>query len=265
MPRFHQHSWACMRCLLAGVALLLTGVPATASSLYRCTTASGGVIYADRPCGQTGAGGEAIVSQQSLEHPLESTAAPDGAELTRRCAAPAGKPVAIKDALEQLPEPQRLALMGIVRGMVLAGVKREDFDAIQAHLDGRGTLMLCRAVEGGWLAHRVEPNGQVFMLSRSGRVTVHNDANDPVTLAGRCGDLVTACFQPGVAGNSLDQCFAHAPVCPGGRLTPDARCCPQACKDAYLERRAAGEDPLTVSTEVLFPREGPERSCTQVR
>ncbi len=252
-------------CLLAGVALAFSGVPSVASGLYKCTTASGGLIYSDRPCGDAGAGGDSVVSQQSLEQPLDGTAVPDAATLTRRCTTPRGKPMAIKDALESLPEAQRLALMGIVKGMGLAGLKREGFDAIQSHLDARGTLLLCRAAEDGWVAYQVEANGRVAMLSPSGRVRVYNDANDPITLAGRCGDLVTACFQPGVAGHSMDQCFADAPVCPTGRLAADARCCPQACKDAYRQQREAGGDPLTTSTEVLFPREGPEQSCTRTR
>jgi hypothetical protein len=45
--------------------------------------------------------------------------------------------VAIHDTLQQLPEPQRLALMAIVRGMGLAGMQRQDFDAIRAHLRTR--------------------------------------------------------------------------------------------------------------------------------
>lgn len=263
--RIHGGWPAGLRCLLAGIALALSGGPCVASGLYKCTTASGGVIYSDRPCGDTGADGDSVVSQQSLEQPPGGTAAPDAATLTRRCTSPRGKPMAINDALESLPEAQRLALMGIVKGMGLAGLKREGFDAIQSHLDAHGTLMLCQAAEGGWVAYQVEANGRVAMLSPSGRVRVYNDANDPITLASRCGDLVTACFQHGVAGHSLDQCFADAPVCPTGRLAADARCCPQACKDAYRQQRETGGDPLTTSTEVLFPREGPEQSCTRTR
>lgn len=265
MFRFHGVWSLRLGCLLAGVALALSGVPGVASGLYKCTTASGGVIYSDRPCGDVGASGDSVVSQQSLEPPPDGTAVPDAAALSQRCTTPRGKPIAINDALESLPEAQRLALMGILKGMGLGGLKREDFDAIRAHLDTRGTLMLCRPVDDGWIAHRVESNGQVFTLSRSGRVTVHNDANDPITLAGRCGDLVTACFRPGVAGHSMDQCFADAPACPTGKLAADARCCPQGCKDAYRQRREAGGDPLTTSTEVLFPRKGPEQSCTRTR
>ena len=261
MLRIHGVWLLRLGCLLAGVALAFSGVPSVASGLYKCTTANGGLIYSDRPCGDAGAGGDSVVSQQSLEQPSDGNAIPDAATLTRRCTTPRGKPMAIKDALESLPEAQRLALMGIVKGMGLAGLKREGFDAIQSHLDARGTLLLCRAAEDGWVAYQVEANGRIAMLSPSGRVRVYNDANDPITLAGRCGDLVTACFQPGVAGHSMDQCFADAPVCPTGRLAADARCCPQACKDAYRQQRETGGDPLSVSLRVHYGDGDYRTSC----
>ena len=254
--------------LRAAGMLLGVLVPALAlaqgTTLYKCTTATGTLIYSDRACAADGSAqaapadanpAQAIVRQEIVhQRKLDPAASdfPSAATITRRCEAPTGTPMTIDAALRVLPERQRAAFEGMTRQLVLGGLKRPDLDASTLHLDARQTLVWCLPQGQRLRAYLVESNGRIVELTRSGKVKSRNDANDPITLAGRCGDLVTTCFAPGVSGHSLDQCFAAAPACPAGSLDPAASCCPQACKDAYRRARDSGTDPLTASMKVLY-------------
>lgn len=271
--RWRGAAWLLLMASLAGPA-----APAAAqgSTLYKCTTAAGTAIYSDRPCAAeaaspASAGGadpaDAVVAQEIL-HPRADRASaelPGAAAIARRCAVPSGTPMALDAALETLPARQRQSLSSTLQGMALAGMKRNELEASSLHLDADRTLVWCLPDERGLRAFLFEPNGRVVGLTRSGRVKVRNDANDPVTLTDRCSTLVNLCFAPGEPGRSYDHCFAAATACPDGRLDPGASCCPQTCKDAYRRERAAGVDPLTASTRVLYGDGDPGSTCAAGR
>ena len=251
---------------------------ARGTTLYKCTTASGALIYSDRPCAPdvsaqpapdgvipTQVVGQEIVRQRDRDASASET--PSAAEITRRCAAPSGTPLALMDAaaLERLPVRQRESLSSTMQLMGLAGLKRADADASSLHLDAGQTLVWCLPHPQGLRAFLFERNGRIVAMTRSGRVKVRNDANDPITLSDRCSALVNLCFAPGQPGRSYDQCFASAAACPSGRLDPGASCCPQTCKDAYQRERAAGVDPITASTNVLYGNGDPGSTCASRR
>jgi len=262
------------------VAVLAAPLPAVAqgNTLYKCTTATGTLIYADRPCARDASSqpepgnasspdavvGQEIVDQRRLSS--SPTDLPSAAQITRSCAAPSGTPMSLDDAaLEALPVRQRQSLSDTLQGLALAGLKRADVDASSLHLDARQTLVWCLPHPKGLRAFLFERNGRIVAMTRSGRVKVRNDANDPVTLTQRCSTLVNLCFAPGQPGRSYDQCFASAAACPTGRLDPAASCCPQTCKDAYQGERAAGVDPITASTNVLYGNGDPGSTCASRR
>ncbi len=261
------------RLLACTVIAICTTVPLRAatptSTLYKCTTSAGALIFSDRPCAsdvevaggqQTEIQGQSAVRQELL--PMRGATGrrsdlPSAAKLTEQCASPIGRPFALDAALEAVSGRQREALKSVVTGIAY-GRSRPDFRAIAVHLDASGTLSLCmppRATADGQKARSsywVESNGRIIELRPSGEVRSMNDANDAVTLAGRCSETVNACVEPGKPGHSLDACFAAATTCPGGALDPAAACCPQACKDAYRHERSAGTDPISASLRVLY-------------
>lgn len=265
--------------LMATLGALAASAPATAqgSTLYKCTTAAGALIFSDRPCANeavspndtTGANpGDAVVGQEILRQRADPASAevPDAAEIARRCAAQDGAPMNFDaPALRTLPVRQRESLSGTLQGLALAGMKRKALEASSLHLDASQTLVWCLPDDRGLRAFLFERNGRVVGLTRSGRVKVRNDANDPITLTDRCSTLVNLCFAPGEPGRSYDQCFAAAAACPDGRLDPAASCCPQTCKDAYRRERAAGVDPITASTKVLYGNGDPGSICAAGR
>lgn len=268
--------WLLSACLAALAVPLLAGAQGT--TLYKCTTASGTLIYSDRPCAPeasaqpasgrtnpaTAVVGQEIVQQRGLNPAISDV--PDAAEITRRCTAPSGTPMTLKDAaLETLPVRQRQSLSSTMQAMGLAGLKRADVDASSLHLGGDQTLVWCLPHRQGLRAFLFERNGRIVAMTRSGRVKVRNDANDPITLTDRCSRLVSLCFAPGQPGRSYDQCFASAAACPAGRLDPAASCCPQTCKDAYQRERANGVDPITASTNVLYGNGDPGSTCASRR
>lgn len=259
-----RQQWLRAAGMLLGVLLSALAL-AQRTTLYKCTTATGTLIYSDRACASDGSSqaapadanpAQAIVRQEIVhQRKLDPAASdlPSAATITRRCEAPTGTSMTIDAALRVLPERQRTAFEGILRRLVLAGLKRPDLDTSTLHLDRRQTLVWCLPQgQRVFRAFLVEINGRMVELTRSGQVKSRNDANDPITLAGRCGDLLTTCFAPNEPGHSLDQCFADAPTCPAGSLDPAASCCPQACKDAYRRARDSGTDPLTASMKVLY-------------
>lgn len=260
--------------VLASVMALLPGTAAHATALYKCTTAAGALIYSDRPCANDESASAsdrqsrpaAVVEQQVLRLPeaaASGSGLPSAQSIRRRCEAPVGTSLSLDAALRDLPERQQQAFEATLRGVALSGISREDMQASTLHLDARHTLVWCLPkVDQPFAAWLVESNGRIVELHRSGKVEAHNDANDPITLANRCSDVVTTCFEPGKPGHSLDQCFASAAACPAGRLDPGASCCPQTCKDAYQRKRAAGVDPLTASSRVLYGDDQGHGSCT---
>lgn len=260
--------------MLASVMALLPGSAAHAAAMYKCTTAAGAPIYSDRPCADDGSASAAdgqerpaaVVEQQVLRLP-DATASgsglPSAQSIRRRCEAPVGTSLSPDAAMHDLPERQQQAFEATLRGVALSGLSRADMQASTLHLDARQTLVWCLPkADRGFAAWLVESNGRIVELHRSGKVEAHNDANDPITLANRCSAVVTTCFEPGKSGHSLDQCFASAATCPAGRLDPGESCCPQSCKDTYQRERAAGVDPLTASSRVLFGDDQGHGSCT---
>lgn len=263
--------------LLAAAMALLPGPAAHAAAMYKCTTAAGALIYSDRPCANDGSASAAdhqgrsaaVVEQEVLRLPeaaASGSGLPSAQSIRRRCEAPVGTSLSPDAAMRDLPERQQQAFAATLTGVALSGLSRADMQASTLHMDARQTLVWCLPkADRGFAAWLVESNGRIVELHRSGKVEAHNDANDPITLANRCSAVVTTCFEPGKPGHSLDQCFASAAACPAGRLDPGASCCPQTCKDAYQRKRAAGVDPLTASSKVLFGDAEPGSTCTLSR
>lgn len=250
------------RCALLALTLSLAQmVAAPASTLYKCTTAAGALIYSDRPCA---AGSdevsrtEDVIEQKVSQLPGSGASGPtlpSATSIAQRCESPSGTPLSMDAALTALPKRQQEAFEATLRGVALSGIPREMMQASTLHLDARQTLVWCLPKPGApYAAYLVEANGHVLQLHRSGKVETHNDANDPITLADRCSELVSTCYQPGQSGHSIDQCFATAPTCPTGYLDPASSCCSLSSKAAYQRERAAGTDPLTASTRALFGR-----------
>ena len=162
------------------------------------------------------------------------------------------------------------ALRGIVTGAARDASQQANLKRLTLRIDASRTAIICMPRQrmqpsGGRIetynAFLVEPNGRMVILQPAEEPLVYNDANEPTTMASRCSSLVTSCLRPKSAGRTPDECFANAPVCPGGRLDPAARCCPQACKDAYRRERANGTDAESATIKVLFGDDAGAASC----
>ena len=259
---------------LLAVAGLAHGSCALAQ-IYKCTDADGKKAFSDKPCATEGAGaGKDGVKQEVLRQPRLS--APTSADsISAMCAKSEGSK-ASDELIKSLPERQRetvvAALRGVISGMARDPGAQESLRRVTLHIDASRTAVICvpirRTQPPGappaftYTAHRIEPNGRMVTLRPGRQPLVSNDANEPATAAARCSSLVMSCVrsQPKTPA-SIDPCFEKVPACPGGRLDPTANCCPQACKDAYRRERAAGTDPVSAVTKVLFGDEAGAVSC----
>ena len=247
------------------------------AQMYKCTDASGRTAFSDIPCAAGSAGtGKDSVRQEVVRQPKPSADHPSADSIAAMCAKPEGSKPA-DEVINSLPGAQREAVVAVLRGLVAgAGVARDraqqaNLQRVTLRVDASRTAIVCMPQQlvqpsGGridtYTAFRVEPNGRVVGLQPSAEPRVYNDANEPATAASRCSSLVHLCVrsQPKTPA-SIDPCFEKTPVCPGGRLDPAANCCPQACKDAYRRERAAGTDPISAVTKVLFGDEAGAVSC----
>lgn len=179
------------------------------------------------------------------------------------------------EVIKSLPEAQRVAVVQALRGIVAGAARdasqRANLKRVSLRIDASRTAIICTPLQrtqpsGGrieiYYAVLVEPNGRTVILQPATEPLVTNDANEPVTMARRCSALVMSCVrsQPKTPA-SIDPCFEKTPVCPGGRLDPAAKCCPQACKDAYRRERAAGTDPESAFIKVIFGDDAGAASC----
>jgi len=258
------------------VALLVVAGLAHAScalaQIYKCTDADGRKSFADQPCatppGAAGsaAAGKAGVKQEVLRE-QEPAAAITSADATSAMCAPYESSKATDAMVQSLPAMQREAVIGALRG-VISGMARdpraqESLRRMSLHLDASRNAIICvphqRVQPPGasptttYTAFRIEPNGRMETLQPGAQPLVYNDANEPTTMAARCSKLVLSCVRSNAPGGSIiDECFAKASECPGGRLDPALSCCPQACKDAYQRERSRGTDAETAVIKVLF-------------
>jgi hypothetical protein len=261
-------AWLPLWFSLVGADALL----AATATLYKCTTAAGTLIYSDRPCTpQPGAAAAAddaagrVTGQQVLQQHTRSPGPrlPSAASVARRCDAPQGREMTLAAAMAQAAGEKYEILKNIAYGLALSPYSGDVLSTLKVFVDDQHTLVLCPPASAPRLPiYVIEPNDRIVELSHKGRVKVMNDANDPITLADRCSGLVNQCFDPHTSGHSTDACFAAAAACPQGQLDPAARCCPQVCKEAYQAERAAGTDPLTASSRVLFGDQKRPRQCT---
>ena len=277
---------AAMRKVRGWVALVVVAGFAHAScalaQMYKCTDANGRTAFSDIPCttppgaaGSAGIGKDGV-KQEVLRQPTPSPGNTSPEVISAMCAKSEG-PKPSDEVINSLPGAQREAVVAVLRGLVAsAGVARDraqqaNLQRVTLRVDASRTAIVCvpqqRAQPSGgrtdtYTAFRVEPNGRVVTLRPSAEPLVTNDANEPLTMASRCSSLVTSCVrsQPKTPA-SIDPCFEKTPVCPGGSLDPAAKCCPQACKDAYRRERAAGTDPESAFVKVLFGDAAGAASC----
>ena len=188
------------------------------------------------------------------------------------CAQSAGsKPT--DELIRSLPEQQRQVVVSALRG-VIGGLARDPASQgilarVTLHVDATRNAIICVPRQRPpsatailtYTAHRIEPHGRMETLQPGEQPLVYNDANEPMTVAARCSSLVVSCVRSKLAGHSLDECFAKAPVCPDGRLDPTLSCCPQVCKDAYSRERARGIDAEKATVKVLFGDDAGAVSC----
>ena len=88
----------------------------------------------------------------------------------------------------------------------------------------------------------------LLMQISTARLEIDPSASDPITAVGACADRVTYCVSDGKA---LDDCVASAPACATAQPWKESACCPQACKDGYLEARKTAE-PVDAFEKVFF-------------
>ena len=230
------------------------------AQIYKCTDADGRTAFSDKPCATPpGAAGSATRADA----------------ISAMCAKNEGSK-ATDELIKSLPEKQRetviAALRGVIAGMARDPAAQETLRRVTLTIDASRTAVICvpirRTQPPGappaftYTAYRIEPNGRGERLQPGTQPLVFNDANQPTTMAARCASLVTSCVRSKPRpGRSIDECFDKAPVCPGGRLDPALRCCPQACKDAYNRERSRGTDAETATTKVIFGDDAGAASC----
>ncbi len=238
--------------MLAGFAL----APAASAQAYKCTDAAGRTAFSDTPCASV-------------------NAATSADTIAAMCAPHEGSPPT--DAtIQALPTRQRdavnAALRGVISGMARDPAAQGALKRLTLHLDGARNAIICaprpRAQSPGatattpYVAMRVEPNGRTETLQPGTPPQVSNDANEPITVAGRCASLITSCVRAKTPGaGALDACVEQQPACPAGRLDPALSCCPQACKEAYRRARAGGIDAETAVIKVIFGDDAGAASC----
>jgi hypothetical protein len=267
-PRSRIRGW--------GVLLLVAGLAHASCALaqiYKCTDANGRTAFSDKPCA-TAAAGKAGVKQEVLSQPTPAAADTSADATSAMCAKYEGSQ-ATDSLIQSLPEMQRQTVIGALRG-IIAGMGRapgaqQNLRRVSLHIDASRNAIICvprqRAQSPGappttiYVAHRIEPNGRMESLQPGAQPLVYNDANEPTTAAARCSKLVVSCVRSKTPGSSIDECFAKAPVCPGGRLDPALSCCPQACKDAYNRERSRGTDAETATVKVIFGDDAGAASC----
>jgi len=268
-----------------GVALLALATVSCAfaqGTIYKCTDAEGRTAFSDKPCAvsRPGAAGSAAagkddVTQEGLRQPRASADRTSADSIAAMCAKSEGSKVT-DEVIKSLPEAQRVVVMQALRGIV-AGAARDasqqaNLKRLSLRIDESRTAIICMPRQrmqpsGGrvetYNAFLVEPNGRMVILQPAAEPLVYNDANEPTTMAARCSSLVTSCVRSTGRRSldAIDECFANTPVCPGGRLDPAARCCPQACKDAYRRERANGTDAESATIKVLFGDDAGAASC----
>src|SRR6185436_19793538 len=111
-------------------------------------------------------------------------------------------------------------LRGVIGGMARDPAAQEALRRITLTIDASRTAVICvprRSAQqpgaagptASYIAFKVEPNGRTETLQPSQPPLVSNDANEPVTMAGRCSRLITSCFRSKPRGSppgELDGC-----------------------------------------------------------
>jgi hypothetical protein len=249
--------------------------PGALAEIYKCTDASGQLTFSDIPC----AVGRAGISKDGMKQEVLRLSTPSAENtspeaISAMCAESEGsRPT--DDLIKALPDSQRQTVISTLRG-VIAGMSRgpgtqENLKYVTLRINAAGNAIICvprqRSQPPGeppvtaYTAHQIEPNGRMETLQPGEQPLVYNDANEPLTVAARCSSLVVSCVRSTASGNSIDQCFKKAPLCPSGRLDPALSCCPQACKDAYSRERARGTDAETAVIKVIFGDDAGAASC----
>ena len=252
------------------------------AQIYKCTGADGRTAFSDKPCATPPSGAAASagagkdgVKQEVLRQPKPSAGSTGADAISAMCAKNEGSK-ASDEMVQSLPEKQRetvkAALRGIIAGLARDPAGQETLKRVTLTIDASRTAVICvpvrRAQPPGtppaitYVAHRIEPNGRMETLQPGTQPIVSNDANEPTTMAARCASLVTSCVRSKPSpGQSIDDCFDKAPVCPAGRLDAVATCCPQACKDTYRRDRARGTDAEKAMIKVIFGDDAGAASC----
>lgn len=95
------------------------------------------------------------------------------------------------------------------------------------------------------------PGGtKLFAEATNVRFELDPTTKDAISALGLCADAVAYCYDP--AGRDLADCLASTRSCDTTTPWNETACCPQPCKDAFVDRLDAGAAQYDAFEQVFF-------------